>query len=80
MDDRPLGGRALQSPKSSLQLRAIGLQSVSVAIDVTDRDGLEPAFNTVERELGIVGILVNNAGNLSQSGGVLQENLRIGTT
>ena len=42
-------------------------------VDVTDRGGLEPAFHQVESELGGIGILVNNAGNVSLSGGVLNE-------
>ena len=42
-------------------------------VDVTDRDGLEPAFQRVERELGEVDILVNNAGHANLSGGVLLE-------
>jgi 2-deoxy-D-gluconate 3-dehydrogenase len=40
---------------------------------VSNRAGLEPALNRVESELGGIGILVNNAGNVSLSGGVLQE-------
>jgi NAD(P)-dependent dehydrogenase (short-subunit alcohol dehydrogenase family) len=44
-----------------------------VTVDVTDRAGLEPALHRVESELGGIGILVNNAGNVSLSGGVLNE-------
>ena len=55
------------------ELKAIGIASMSVNVDMTDRAGLEPALNKVERELGGVGILVNNAGNVSLSGGVLNE-------
>jgi len=44
-----------------------------VRVDVTNRAALEPALNRVERELGGMGILVNNAGNVSLSGGVLRE-------
>jgi len=54
-------------------LKAIGAAAVAVKVDVTNRAGLEPALNQVERELGGIGILVNNAGNVSLSGGVLQE-------
>ncbi len=39
----------------------------------SDRAGLEPGLNRVESELGGIGILVNNAGNVSLSGGVLNE-------
>lgn len=34
---------------------------------------MEPALNRVERELGSVGILINNAENVSLSGGVMNE-------
>ncbi|HCC59003.1 MAG TPA: 2-deoxy-D-gluconate 3-dehydrogenase [Solibacterales bacterium] len=55
------------------ELQAIGVPSLAVKLDVTDRDALEPALNKVESELGGIGILVNNAGNVSLSGGVLHE-------
>ena len=56
------------------ELKAIGRPSLAMNVDVTDRDGLEPAFLRVERELGGVDILVNNAGHANLSGGVLLEN------
>jgi 2-dehydro-3-deoxy-D-gluconate 5-dehydrogenase len=55
------------------ELKAVGVPSMAVMVDVTDRAGLEPALNRAERELGDVGILVNNAGIASLSGGVLNE-------
>jgi 2-deoxy-D-gluconate 3-dehydrogenase len=55
------------------ELRAIGVPAIAAKVDVTDRAGLEPALNKVQSELGGIGILVNNAGNVSLSGGVLQE-------
>jgi 2-deoxy-D-gluconate 3-dehydrogenase len=55
------------------ELRAIGVPSMAVRVDVTNRAGLEPALNKVESELGGISIMVNNAGNVSLSGGVLQE-------
>jgi 2-deoxy-D-gluconate 3-dehydrogenase len=55
------------------ELKAIGIPSVALRVDVTDRDGLEPALKAVESDLGAVSILINNAGNVSLSGGVLQE-------
>lgn len=55
------------------ELKAIGRASLVVKVDVTHRAGLEPAFQKVESELGGVNILVNNAGNVSLSGGVLNE-------
>jgi 2-deoxy-D-gluconate 3-dehydrogenase len=54
-------------------LKAIGVPSLAVKVDVTDRAGSEPSLNRVEGELGGINILVNNAGNVSLSGGVLQE-------
>ena len=42
-------------------------------IDVTDRAGLEPALSGIESKLGCIDILINNAGNVSLSGGVLNE-------
>jgi 2-dehydro-3-deoxy-D-gluconate 5-dehydrogenase len=55
------------------ELKAIGVPSVAVKVDMTNRAALEPALNTVESELGSVSILVNNAGNVSLSGGVMNE-------
>ncbi len=55
------------------ELKAIGVPSVAVQVDVTNRAELEPALNKVESELGGISILVNNAGNVSLSGGVLLE-------
>ena len=54
-------------------LKAIGNPSLAVKVDVTNRAGLEPALNKVESKLGGIGILVNNAGIASLSGGVLNE-------
>jgi len=55
------------------ELRSIGTPAMALQVDVTDRDGLEPAFRAVEERLGPVGILVNNAGIANLSGGVLEE-------
>jgi 2-dehydro-3-deoxy-D-gluconate 5-dehydrogenase len=55
------------------ELKTIGVPSIAVKVDLTDRAALEPAFNRVESEVGGVSILVNNAGNVSLSGGVLNE-------
>ena len=55
------------------ELKEIGVPAMAVKVDMTDRAGLEPALKKVEGELGSVGILVNNAGNVSLSGGVLNE-------
>ena len=55
------------------ELKTIGVPSIAVKVDLTDRAALEPACNQVESQLGGVSILVNNAGNVSLSGGVLNE-------
>jgi 2-deoxy-D-gluconate 3-dehydrogenase len=55
------------------ELKTIGVPSIAVRVDVINRAGLEPALDRVESELGGISILVNNAGNVSLSGGVLQE-------
>jgi 2-deoxy-D-gluconate 3-dehydrogenase len=55
------------------ELKAIGVSAIAVKLDMTNRAALEPALNTVESELGSVSILVNNAGNVSLSGGVMNE-------
>jgi len=55
------------------ELKAIGSLAIAMKVDVTDRAGLEPAVDRVEKELGGIDILVNNAGNVVLSGGVLNE-------
>jgi 2-dehydro-3-deoxy-D-gluconate 5-dehydrogenase len=55
------------------ELKTIGVPSLAVKVDLTDRSGLEPALNKAESELGGISILVNNAGNVSLSGGTLLE-------
>ena len=55
------------------ELQAIGARAIAVQIDLTDRTELQPAWQRIEQELGPVGILVNNAGNVSLSGCVLNE-------
>jgi 2-dehydro-3-deoxy-D-gluconate 5-dehydrogenase len=55
------------------ELKAIGVPALALKVDLTDRAGLEPALNKIEEELGGVSVLVNNAGNVSLSGGILNE-------
>lgn len=67
-------GRNEEKNQSVLaELKAIGVPSVAVTVDLSHRGALEPALNRVENELGGISILVNNAGNVSLSGGVLHE-------
>ena len=55
------------------ELKTIGVPSMALRVDVTNRAGLEPALKKVESELGGISILVNNAGIVVSSGGALQE-------
>jgi 2-deoxy-D-gluconate 3-dehydrogenase len=55
------------------ELKAIGVPSLALKVDVTNRAGLEPALKKVESELGGISILVNNAGIGVPSGGALHE-------
>jgi 2-deoxy-D-gluconate 3-dehydrogenase len=68
-----LGRNGDKNQRVLSELQAIGVPAVALKVDVTNRSGLEPALRSVERELGAIGILVNNAGNVSLSGGVLHE-------
>lgn len=44
------------------ELRKFGVPAIAIKLDVTRRDDLRPAMDQVERELGPISILVNNAG------------------
>jgi 2-deoxy-D-gluconate 3-dehydrogenase len=55
------------------ELKAMGVPSLALKVDVTNRAGLEPALKRVESKLGGISILVNNAGIGVSSGGVLLE-------
>jgi 2-deoxy-D-gluconate 3-dehydrogenase len=44
------------------EIKKLGAKGIAVQLDVTKRDALGPAMENVERELGPVSILVNNAG------------------
>jgi 2-hydroxycyclohexanecarboxyl-CoA dehydrogenase len=55
-----INGDAAQRVASDL--RADGVTSLAVAVDVTDRPGVEDAFGKVRTELGPVTILVTSAG------------------
>ncbi len=68
-----LGRNDEKNQKVLSELKAVGVRSIAVKVDLTDRAALEPMFKNVEHDLGGVDILVNNAGNVSLSGGVLQE-------
>src|SRR5665213_895776 len=67
-------GRNEEKNKNTLaELKAIGVPAMALQVDVTERSSLEPAVEKVEKELGKITILVNNAGIVSLSGGILNE-------
>jgi 2-deoxy-D-gluconate 3-dehydrogenase len=68
-----LGRNEDKNARVLAELQATRAPSMAVAVDETDRAALEPAFRRVGAELGPVEILVNNAGIVSLSGGILQE-------
>jgi 2-deoxy-D-gluconate 3-dehydrogenase len=55
------------------ELRALGARAMASRLDVTERAAVGAALDAVERELGGVDVLVNNAGVAIVSGGVLNE-------
>src|ERR1700747_1777547 len=52
------------------ELHALGVPALAVKIDLTERDQRQPALDKVEKKLGPINILVNNAG-IAVLGGVL---------
>ncbi|MBK5208969.1 MAG: SDR family oxidoreductase [Flavobacteriaceae bacterium] len=67
-------GRNREKNKKILsELKKTGIPSLVLQVDITNRSALEPAIKKVEQELGPIGILVNNAGIKSVSGGILNE-------
>jgi 2-deoxy-D-gluconate 3-dehydrogenase len=67
-------GRNEEKNKNTLaELKVIGVPAMALKIDITKRNELAPAIKKVEQELGSISILVNNAGIVSLSGGVLNE-------
>lgn len=55
------------------ELTATGVGAMALKLDVTDRAALEPALEAVECQLGRIAILVNGAGHVVPSGGILNE-------
>jgi 2-deoxy-D-gluconate 3-dehydrogenase len=68
-----LGRNQEKNQRVLSELKAIGVPSIAIKVDLTDRPTLEPALTKVVNELGGIDILVNNAGNVSLSGGILNE-------
>jgi 2-dehydro-3-deoxy-D-gluconate 5-dehydrogenase len=55
------------------ELHALGVSAMGLHLDVTARSSLADAMAAVEKELGAIDVLVNNAGVAVVSGGVLSE-------
>ena len=64
------GRNSEKNAEALAALRAVGPPAVALAVDVADRSQLQPALAAVERDLGPVSILVNNAA-VAAFGGVL---------
>lgn len=59
--------------KTILELRELGITAIALKVDITKSSELAPAIAKVEKELGVITILVNNAGIINVSGGILNE-------
>jgi 2-dehydro-3-deoxy-D-gluconate 5-dehydrogenase len=57
-----LGRNAAKNEKVLAELESRGVRAIAIQADITDVAQIEPAVARVEKELGPVGILVNNAG------------------
>lgn len=67
-------GRNEEKNKDTLKaLKKTGVPALAMQVDIKNRTKLEPALKKVEKELGSVSILVNNAGIAVLSGGILNE-------
>ena len=67
-------GRNEEKNKKTLsELKKIRINSMALQVDMTKRSELELAVKRVEKELGNITILVNNAGIINVSGGILNE-------
>ncbi len=64
------GRNSEKNAEALAALRAVGPPAMALAVDVADRSQLQPALAAVERDLGPVSILVNNAAVVA-FGGVL---------
>ena len=62
------------------ELQAIGVPAIALQLDVTKRNTLSGAVAEVERALGAIDVLVNNAGLAIVSGGVLNESADVWDT
>ena len=56
--------------KLAAELSSKGLQTLAVACDVTKSDDVSNMFNVAEEKFGRVDVIVNNAGQIAESGAV----------
>lgn len=58
-----LGARRVERlERLAAEIREAGGQALAVALDVTDRDSVESAFDAAELAFGVVDVVLNNAG------------------
>ena len=62
-----------KNKKTLSELKQIQKNSIALKVDISNTTELEPAIKKVEKELGKITILVNNAGIINVSGGILNE-------
>ena len=55
------------------ELGETGSPAMALRVDLSQRDQHGPAMQDIERQMGPVDVLINNAGIVSLSGGILQE-------
>lgn len=58
----PVSRRAAEVRQAVIEIKQLGKRSVEVTADVTEKDQIQVAIDTVIRELGSIDILVNSAG------------------
>jgi 2-hydroxycyclohexanecarboxyl-CoA dehydrogenase len=61
-DGRTVAVGDLLEEEAAQAAEAIGPHALAVPLDVTDPDSVAPAVERIERELGAIDVLVNNAG------------------
>ncbi len=67
------GTDAVKTQATATEIRAMGSRSYALKMDVGDRDEIVRAVATIERELGPVSILVNNAAIMDNFGKMAEQ-------
>jgi 3-oxoacyl-[acyl-carrier protein] reductase len=68
------GTDAVKTRATATEIRAMGLRSCALKMDVADREEIARVAATIERELGPVDILVNNAAIMDNFGKMAEQN------